>query len=157
MEKIGQYLLSVAVAALICGILSALVGKKTTGGALVKLLCGLFLVATVISPWAQVQLDDLTSYLDSLTLDANTITSAGVEIAAEEEAAIIKSKLEAYILDKADSLGLDLAVDVTLEEIQPYLPHTVTLTGTVSPYAKQVLSQYIADDLGIPEAYQLWN
>ena len=157
MDSVTKYLLSVAAAAIISGILSSLIGKSSAVGSLIKLLCGLFLAVTVIAPLAQIRLDDFTNYLDGLSLEANAYTGEGKDIAAKETTAIIKSNLEAYILDKAESLGLDITVSVTLNNEYPYLPQSVTVTGNTSPYARQCLSTYIENDLAIPEDRQTWN
>ena len=50
MDSIRQYLLSITAAAVICAIINALSGKKGTTSAVVKLLSGLFLTLSVISP-----------------------------------------------------------------------------------------------------------
>ena len=156
MEQIRQYLLSVIAAAILCGIVNTIIGKKGAYFAIVRLICGLFMALTVISPLVKIQLNDLTDYVNGLSWQANTAVANGEAMALDEMGAIIKAQTEAYILDKAVSMELDIDVEVTLSSEMPPIPCTVTVKGAVSPYAKEVLRKYIANDLGIPEEDQLW-
>ena len=71
--------------------------------------------------------------------------------------AIIKDRTEAYILDKAASMGLSLRVEVILSEEEIPKPITVKLWGTVPPYTKTRLRNWMEDTLGIGEEDQLWQ
>lgn len=157
MEDIKQYLLTVTAASILCGILVTLLGKKSASGSIVKVLCGLFLSVSVVAPWAKIQLLDLATYTDNLQLEASQYAANGENTASEELAAIINQQTQAYILDKADSLGLDIAVEVTLNDQEPPVPYTVVITGSAAPYAKEVLSQFIANDLSVPKERQKWS
>ena len=68
--------------------------------------------------------------------------------------AIISAEVEAYILDKAASLGVDLNVEVWLNDTG--LPESVALSGQIAPSDRQVLSQFIDHDLGVGEEAQTW-
>ena len=156
MEAIRGYLLSVTGAAVICAVVSALLGKKGTISAMGKLLTGIFMAITVISPLAKIQLSNADALWDDLSVDAAAAVAAGEEAANIELRAGIKSQTEAYILDKAASYAAELTVEVTLSDDDPPLPCAVRLTGSVSPYAKRQLQQLIAEDLGIPKEAQTW-
>lgn len=157
MEHIRQYLLSVIAAAILCAAVQAITQKKGASSAIIKLIAGIFLTVTVITPWTKLSFTDITEYAQTFTASAETAVSYGTAVAQEETAAIIKSRSEAYILDKATSLGLTLQVAVTVSDASPPLPESVVLTGKTSPYTKERLAHYIANDLGIPEADQTWN
>lgn len=157
MEGIRQYLLTIVAAAIVCSVVTNIVGKNGANAAVVKLLTGLFLAVTVISPWTKMQIIDFSAYADGLSAQAEDAAAYGESIANEEMSAIIKSRTEAYILDKAASLGLDLTVEVTVSGSNPPQPYTVTIHGAAAPYAKQQLQNMIANDLGIPEENQLWT
>ena len=154
MELIKEYLLSITAAALICGVISSLTSKNASISKLMQLLCGLFLAITVIRPVVEVQLDNIDSFTELLVVDGEIAASTGKEMAAEEMKRIIKEKTEAYILDKAKSLGAEIEVEVTLED---FVPTGAIITGSVSPFARSSLITSISQDLGIPPEGQIWN
>lgn len=156
MDSIRSYLLSVVAAAVICGIVTRLLGEKGTQGAVAKLLTGIFLALTVISPLAKVKLDRLTDLTESYRVDGFTAAAAGEEMTREALAQSIKAQSEAYILDKATALEVTLAVEVTLTDEDIPVPCEVRLSGQVSPYAKNKLAGIIAEDLGIGKECQTW-
>ncbi len=156
-ESIRQYLLTVTAAALICAIVNTLTGPSGTVKAVLKLLTGLFLAASVISPWIQIRPLDLSGFTDTLQIEGAQAVAAGEEAAQESMGEIIKQRVAAYILDKAESLELDLEVEVTLDGADPPQPCGVTITGAAAPYAKEVLRAYIEDNLGIAKENQWWE
>ena len=156
MENIRQYLLSVISAALLCGIINGIIGKNDAYGTIVKFVSSLVLVLTVISPWTKIKLEDLSLYTEDLMQDAERITQNGESLALSQSASIIKSKTEAYILNKAASMGLSIDVEVTLCESNPQIPCAIQIIGNASPYLKQKLQTIITNDLGISEDDQLW-
>ena len=157
MDSIKDYLLSIIVAAVISGIATSVVGKKWTVGSVIKLLTGLFLIITVISPWTKLNISELTAYFSDYSSQAEDMAAQGQTVAQSEIAAIIKEQVEAYILDKASLLGLDVAVQVTLSETDPPTPESVTIQGAVAPYAKTRLEQILDTDLGIAKENQHWT
>ena len=157
MEDIRQYLLSIVAAAIIAGLCVALTNKKSTSGILVKMIAGLFLTTTVIAPWTHMRFNDLNAYFTDIETAADSIIADSKHMAQTEVAAIIKERTEAYILDKAISLKLDIAVAVTLTDDAPPIPNSVEIKGNASPYVKQQLKKIIRDDLGIPEEQQIWT
>lgn len=157
MDSVRQYILSVVAAASICGFFSTLFSNKNTFGGIVKLLTGLFLTITVISPIAKVNLRNYAMYFDDLTVEAEDAASYGSKMAEDSMRTIIKSQTEAYILDKANALGLNLSVEVILDDADSLTPCAITLNGVASPYAKARLQQYIVQDLGIPKESQEWT
>jgi len=157
MEGLKAYLISVTAASIICGIVNALAGKRGAVSSVLKLLTGLFLALTVIRPVIRLSLSEIELYLDSISTKADAAVADGEIVASRELASIIKAETEAYILDKAASLGVDLQVDVILSDNAPPLPVEVLLIGAASPYAKAQLSAMIADELGIPKEAQRWT
>lgn len=156
MDQIRRYLLSVIAAAILCGIVNTLIGKKGSYNSIVKLVTGLFMTFTVISPLVTIRLTDISDYFGDLTVQGTSISAGGEAIAFEELCTIIKSRTEAYILDKAVSMDLDIEVEVTLSSENPPLPCAVIIKGSAAPYEKVVIMEYIAKDLGISKEDQLW-
>lgn len=156
MEFVRQYMLGILAAAIICAVINSWFGTKGTHGAIIKLLSGIFMTITLISPVLKLDLSDFSGYIDEIAYEADSAVEYGKQAAGESMSAIIKSQTEAYILDKAANWELNLMVEVTLSGSDPPIPESVVLKGSASPYAKSQLSKCIADDLGISEDQQKW-
>jgi len=157
MESIGKYVISIVCTAAICGILMTLVPKNKSYGGIIQVLCGILLAITVVAPLAQIELSDFNTYLDNIQADGAAAAQVGADTANQETVTIIKEELEAYILDKAESMHLTVSVNVTLTDGFPPQPYAVEISGSASPYNQRVLRAFIASDLGIPEERQTWN
>lgn len=103
MDAIRKYLISLCAAALLCALVRALV----PGGRMKKLcslLCGIFLMTAALSDISGWKLSDFAQELSKMQVAAEQART-GVEIRNREAlCAIIKSKTEAYIWDKAQEL-----------------------------------------------------
>lgn len=157
MGSIKNYLISVIAAAIISAIATGIVGKKGTVGAVIKLLTGLFLIITAIYPITKLNFDTLPDYFSEYSIQASAYSLQGEAIAQDEILAIIKSQVEAYILDKASFMDMEIDVQVTMSETSPSVPETVTVSGAVSPYGKKRLEQILCNDLGIAKENQFWT
>lgn len=157
MENVRQYLLSLIASAIICAVATSIVGKKGALAPVVKLLAGLFIIYTALAPWAKLRLDGLLFYFNDLKLEGSVSASNGSDSAVQAAAAIIKNQTEAYILDKASSLGANIAVNVIMQGTTPPTPCYVEIKGTLSPYHKQRLEQIIINELGIPKENLSWT
>lgn len=155
MDNIRQYILSVITAALICGIVNAWITGKGTYTAAIKIVCGLFLTVTIISPLAKIEISDPELYFNRLSEEAEAASAAGTLWNTETKAAFMKDNLEKLVLEKSMSMNLKITTDITVDDTS-MLPTEITISGTISPYAKRVLSQFIQDNLGIPEEDQNW-
>lgn len=157
MEDVRQYLLSVISAAIICAIAIRISAQKGMITSMVKLLAGLIMSITVISPLVKLRIDDISDYFGALEMEAGSYIDEGQESAAIERSAIITERIESYILDKATSLGMSIEVNVVLSDVDNQTPSYIYLCGEVSPYDKKQMQQFIENDLGIPEENQLWT
>lgn len=153
---VRRYILSIVSAAIICAIVKGLIDEKSIPSRVVKMLAGALLAITVVAPLTSLELDNISEYMEGFQAEADATAQTGIAYSSDETASIIKAKTEAYILDKAQSLGVSLEAEVYLGSGTPPMPSGVTLIGNVSPYAKQKLRQYIEEDLGIPEENQKW-
>ena len=157
MDAIRKYLISLCAAALLCALVRALVPSGRMKK-LCSLLCGIFLMTAALSGISGWQLSDFAQELSKMQVAAEQART-GVEIRNREAlCAIIKSKTEAYIWDKADEMGVALEVEVETQDrgSGPY-PWRVTLTGTCGGEKRTALTQYIEENLAIPEARQVWQ
>ena len=157
MDAIRRYLFSLCAAALLCALVRALAPKGRMQG-ICSLLCGVFLAMTALSGLAGWEPGDAAEALTRMRIAAEEART-GVEIRNREAlAAIIKQKAEAYIWDKAQELGLTVAVDVTVEEDGAYpYPAAVQLTGQFTERQRQSLTQYIEENLAIGKERQTWT
>lgn len=151
------YLLSVFAAAMICAIVTRLMGSKGTHAVMTKLISGLVLTFTVISPLSQVHIDQIPDWIGDYSEAGAQASAAGQQMTREALSAGIKTRTEAYILDKATALDVELEVEVTLSDEDIPRPESVRLIGKASPYAKNRLTTIIAEDIGIKKEQQLWT
>ena len=154
---IKEYILSVTAAALICSVIHSLLPGKSSMRTVIKLISGLYLSITVISPLLQLDISDYSDFGIMISNEADAITAEGEKITANATGEIIKTKTQAYILDKAAALGADLQVKTELAETKPYAPTRVVISGAASPYVRRQLTEWISQTLGIPEEAQEWT
>lgn len=154
MDTVREYLLSVTAVSILCGIIGTLAGKKGVVSSILKLLMGTVLALTVIHPLVNLQITHFHWYIDGLSSDVQAAVTHGEDMSVQAMEGIIKSETQAYILDKAASLEVDLYVEVILNNM---VPAEVHLSGPISPNARMQISAWIADNLGIPKEAQYWD
>jgi len=155
MRDLAEYVVSIAAAALVCGIVGNLM-PKGTAKEILKLVGGLFLTFTVIRPVANIQIPDLSMAGESYREEAEMAAAEGEEMIYASIAGSIKQELEAYILDKAGSLGAEVDVQVELQECG-YIPEAIHVDGNASPHARQALIRFLTEEMGILEEKIQWN
>lgn len=151
MTGLRQYLLTILCCCGICCILPLFadgVGKK-----LLRLICGVFLTGMIVGPIARV---DVQSLLSGMLPEVSAADTSGETMARNAMAAIIKQKCEAYILDKAEALGLHLSVTVLLGSGDLPVPEGIRISGEAAPDKRLQLSAMLTEDMGIPEEAQQW-
>ena len=156
-ENLKEYIIAVISAAVICGLITGICEKNGASGGLIRMLCGIFMAITVLSPLVRIRISDFELYLDTLAYDGAMAAEAGNLSAKEELSLRIIESTEAYILDKASSMGLSVEVEVTLSQENIPKPQAVYIKGTVPPYAKSLLKEWFKDNLGIGEENQRWQ
>ena len=156
MELLRQWLTGVTCAAIIV----ALADSLMVGGTVRKigrLAGGLLLLAAVVKPVLEVDLTILSASSVSMEMGAvPAVEEAGLELMKS----IIGEETGAYILDKAEELGISCEeVRVTCavgENGVPY-PESVVLVGVMSRTEQAELSQRIEADLAIPLERQTYE
>ena len=83
-------------------------------------------------------------------------SSLGEEFARRELCQCIKREAEEYILDKAAAMNVLLSADVSLSDSEIPVPAAVTVYTSADPSTREVLSQFLSEDLGISKENQLW-
>lgn len=157
MDAVGKYILSVTAAAILCGILRSLLPGKGTAAAVLRLAGFAFLVLTMLTPVKEINMSELQDYLDWNSEEGTAFAQEGTDLSRDAMGTIIKSRTEAYILDKAEAMELSLSVEVSVSDDDIPVPQAVRITGSLSPYAKAVLSSMLEEDLGITKENQTWN
>ena len=156
MEWLQQYLVSVTAAGIICSIAKSACDGKTVSGSMIRLIAGIVMTVTVLSPVMTLKVDNLPDLAADWTIDAGAAVAEGKEMAAEQVNAIISDRVSAYILDKAAAFGAELYVEVRMPADGSGQPESVVLRGNVSPYAKSRLQRIIAEEILIPKENQQW-
>ena len=152
-----EYVLCIAAAGIICAVARAFLDRKTAIGRIARLISGILMAVTVITPLGSITFSGISDFWDDLSEDANQYVLEGTSLAENEKAEIIKPQIEAYILDKANRMGLQIAVEVELDGHNGNIPCGVVISGNVSPYGQTQLESYIVDTLGIAEENQIWK
>ena len=147
----------IVAAAIVCAVARGLLGRKTAPGRVAALVSGILMAVTVISPFSNITFNGISEFWSDLSADADRYVQEGVSVAEEREIDIIKSQSEAYILDKANRMGLQIAVEVELNDKNGNIPCGVVITGNISPYGQTQLGSYIEDTLGIAKENQKWK
>lgn len=156
MEAVAEYLLSITAAGIVCAVVRNLLGEKHTSGKIIHAVTGVFMAITVFSPILHFQINDLEDYFQEFRSSAQDAVNNGTEMATGAMADIIKQQTESYILDKAASIGAEVDIEVKMSDTNPPVPKEVILSGSVSPYDKSILKQYITENFSIPEENQKW-
>ena len=156
MERIGAYLLQVTAAAVICGVLKTIAGQKGSTASLVRILCAVFMALTILSPLTGIDPERWNVSFSDFGDDAQAVVEDAKLAVQKELATDIKERTEAYILDKAKSFGLAVSVEVSVSSESIPAPTGVRITGAVPPYAKERLSLWLREELGIPLEEQEW-
>lgn len=157
MDAIREYLLSVTAAAILCSVVRRMLNKKKTAGMIGKLLTGLFMIYTVLSPLVGVSFGSVEDLTDLYREDAHAAVARGENLTAQSLRESIKDRLEAYVLEKADGMGVQVRVNILLSDDLYPVPEKVYISGQVAPYAKNRLKQIIREDLGVSEEDQIWT
>ena len=145
MDAVRRYVMTLAAAAMLCALVKAIAPGHKGQEKILSLVCGIFLLAPALGPLGLLRLPELSD---------PTAQARAEEEAKQQMTAIISEEAVSYILDKAGDLGLELEVQVELDE--NLLPWSVRLQGAVSPYAKSRLSGQIETELGISQERQVW-
>lgn len=156
MTAVRDYALGIGIAAIICGITMCF-GEKSSLAPLLKLICGLVLAFSAVSPLLSLFEGDWDRLGIRIETDAEKTAAAGEKLASESRRELIKQNTEAYIKCRASDLGCRVAAAVTLSDKEPPVPISVRLTGSASPYIQKQLNWALQKQLGIPREKILWN
>lgn len=157
MSALGEYLIGVAAAAMLCGIVNVLMPKQGASAQAMKLLLGLLMALSVVHPWVEISMEDLFGWTEGISAKGEGIAAQGAMMGEQAYRDGITQRLEAYILDEAEDLGADVQVRVELSEEELPVPIRATVSGALSPYARARLTELLTQDLHISREEIQWN
>ena len=157
MGAVRSWLLAVVSVSLLCAVAGALMPQgavKRVG----RLVCGLVLLAAILSPLTELDVEAGQRWLDSYVSGIGRQETELRETVNSQMKTIIEQEYAAYIVDKAARLGLtcDPRVECGLSEEGLYLPVRVRVTGALTEEERARIAGMIAEDLGVPESEQLY-
>ena len=155
MQQIREYILGIIAAAFVCGIVLCF-AEKSREGPLLKLICGLVLTFSLVKPILNIRLGDWTSLGIDFQTEAWEAAEDGRQRGEDTLRKLIKQETEAYIMDKAKEMDLEIRVTVTLSDQALPSPVAASIEGVLPPYGKAKLSQILLKELGIPKENQKW-
>ena len=156
MHAIRQYLLTLCAASVVCAVINTLFDSKGSITKIIRLLTGMFIALCAFSPLVRIDKLDFTTFTDRIHLSSPAV-EMGKSMAENSTAELIKESVAAYVLDKAAQMDLNVDVEVILDNSEPPQVCEIILKGDVSPYAKEILGQYISDTLGVAKEDQSWK
>lgn len=148
-----SWLLGIVLTSLAAGLARQL-APKGREQAMVRLVGGLLLALAILRPLAGENWERLELETGGLEIQGEELADAYRKNQQEALSAIIAEKTEAYIWDKANQLGLDCTVKVTVSpgENGIPLPESVVIRGTYSGE----LARRLEEEVGIPAENQIW-
>ena len=156
MEVLRQYILSVTVAAIFCGLVLSIVPRGQFQ-LILKLICGVFLALLVIEPITRLDPQQIfTRFTGNWETEGEAAAAFGKEMARDTMSAYIKREAEAYILDKARELGFDVDAEVFVGKGDLAIPEQVTIRGNMPEMVRRELEGLIRENLGIAKENLEW-
>lgn len=158
-EVLRAWLNAVIYTGVICGIALVI----TPGGRVKKaltVLCGAAMCVAFISPLAGIDLDGYSETLAGFKLEAESFAAQGESYSKNLNRTIIEDECEAYILDKAENLGVQLdevEVLAVWSDEGYWYPSEAVIKGGLSQAQRERLSSYIEAELGISTDKQQWS
>ena len=159
MTAIGQWIIGLAASALITGVALAVTPEGRVRGVL-KLVTGAVMVIALVSPVLRFNLDafsvNAAESREKLQAVQDSVDEAGNRLSRD----VIEQACAAYILDKAQGLGIEVqAVSVTAKwgDDGIFYPYEARITARLDDEQKGALSRAIEAELGIAPERQYWN
>lgn len=155
MNGLKDYLIAVCSAAILCAVLKQITGKSKLSSGTVHLLSGLFVAICIIAPWKDFSLQDLEMYNPLETQQADVYVETGRQMTQQQIDSIITERTEAYILEKANQLHVQVEVSVELSDDS--IPLRSVIAGKLTQEEKEQLSAFLVKELGIQKEMQIWK
>ncbi len=147
-EDINSYIRGVTIASILVSVMMTIIPKGTIR-TVIGLAAGVLMVITLLTPLMKLQhlnIADIIEVGDSRTQVIHEEFSEKQDKLLKQ---LIENKTSAYILTKAQALGVNCQVTVICNE--QHIPTSVTIIGSSkpAPHTVQQLAQMITSDCGI--------
>lgn len=159
MEFLGKWIAGLAAAALICGLALNLTPSGRVQKVL-RLVCGMVIIVALISPLADFDIGALSlnsAYYRSRLSDLEDMAK---ETGDRLSRTIIEEECAAYILDKAQVIGISIeriSVRAKWGDEGLFYPYEMSILAEGSDEQKDLLSMYVEGELGIERVRQHWD
>lgn len=155
LDAVRTWIMGIAGAAIICAIACELTPKGQVKK-VQAIICSIVMAIAVVSPLVSFNFESYSINIAKYKAQAQEIAADGEEISNRYQRTIIEESSAAYILDKAESLSLDIknaTVTVQWSSDGVWYPTEAEIEGAYN----RELSAYIESELGIKEEMQHWN
>lgn len=157
MEWIRTWILSVTVSAMLIAVAEGLMPSGPVKK-VARLLGGLVLMLGMLQPIMRLDVDTLfeqANALSEITVENRQSLEEGSD---EMMKSIIEAELCAYVLDKAQDLGIHCTVSISCRaaENRAFLPHSAEIRGQLTAAQQAKLARLLQEDLEIPREQQTY-
>ncbi|MGE4277136.1 MAG: hypothetical protein AB7E30_08160 [Lawsonibacter sp.] len=157
MDGVREWLLAIIAASILCALADSIMlsgAVKRVG----RLVCGMVLLCVVLTPVSRLELNDGKGWLEDYLAELEVQKTELNEQVNEGMKTIIETRYAAYIVDKAEELGLTCTARVSCRvgEDGLYVPDEVQVAGICSDVEQSRLTQMIQEDLGVPLERQVY-
>lgn len=159
LETLRTWILCLSGTAILCSAAMALTPEGTTKKT-VKLVCGFAVMLALMGAVKNFDYPDFSAYIAEYKSSAGTIAEDASQNASKSTRFIIEEKCAAYILDKAETMGINEAsASVTAKWCDDgyWYPVSANIKGCFNEEEKAALSKKIEAELGISVEEQKWS
>lgn len=150
MQFVQNWVMSIAAVTLIVSVITALCPKNAAGRA-VSLASCLLMTATLLSPISRVDVSALSDEMEKYSLEAEQRYEKLLDEQENIKEKLIEENTRAYILQRAESSGIECDITVQCKEGTPY---TVYITAE-NDAELIAASELVEKELGIARERQL--
>lgn len=123
------------------------------------ILCSSVLIIAVITPIKAFDIESYADILNTYREKESRLAASSEEISERLRRAVIEEEYGAYIMDKAEKLGIEVKearVEVQWSADGAWLPYSASIHANVSKADKCALEDKLEAELGLPPSKVKW-
>jgi len=158
-ELMRSWVIGITGMSLITSVTMAIVPKGRVRKT-VSLICGMAMIVVLVSPVLDFDYDIFAQYVSGYSYDTDVQEKNLDEENERLTRRIIQEEVDAYILDKAQSIGcadVTVSTQTKMDEDGAWYPWEVTVEGEFTSEQQLQLQNTIEGDIGIPPERQYWS